>query len=110
MKLFFMTIYFLITLGLVGCGEKSLPAEHLSIEGFVKAVEINRSTTWFGFDIVMIGFEDGRVKFFDGSSLPDMVKQGSNNKIFYHRTHNGDGTFYDKIEGLVKFPDPKETK
>jgi hypothetical protein len=107
-------ILVLILIAIVGLGvsielnPKLLPAEHLSIEGFVRAVEINRSHTLFGTDIIIIGFEDGRVKFFKGSSLPDIVKQGSNNRIYYLRTHRGDGTFCDKIEGLVQFPESKQ--
>lgn len=99
----------LILVLLLGCGERPFPTEHLSIEGFVRAVEINRCPNWFGSDIIVVGFEDGRVKFFL-NSLPDMVKQGFNNRIFFLRTHHGDGTFSDKIEGLTQFPETEKIK
>ena len=95
---------------LSGCGETPTPkVEHLAVEGFVRAVEINRCPNWFGYDIIAVGFEDGRVKFFTGIP-PDMVKQGANNKIFYERIHYGDARFADKIEGIVQFPEAKEPK
>ena len=108
MKLFSLTICLIVLFGLLGCGDRP-PSniEHLSIEGFVRAVEINRSPDWTGTDIIVIGFEDGRVKFFYGS-IPDMVKQGANNKIFYERIHYGDARFSDKIEGITQYPEPKE--
>lgn len=96
---------------MVGCEDaavKGPQVEHLSIEGFVRGVEIKRAQTFFQFDIVVVGFEDGRVKFFL-SSLPDMVKQGANNKILFKRTHYKDGNFSDIIEGTTSYPEPKES-
>jgi hypothetical protein len=110
MKLFSITIYLIAILGLLGCSDPPpQKIEHLSIEGFVRAVEINRCPNWFGHDIIAVGFEDGRVKFFYGG-IPDMVKQGANNKIFYERIHHGDARFTDKIEGITSYPEPKEPK
>lgn len=110
MKLFSIIICLITMFVLVGCGETPpTKVEHLSVEGFVRAVEINRCPHWFGYDIVVVGFEDGRVKFFY-ESIPDMVKQGANNKIFYERIHHGNARFFDKIEGIIQYPEPKEPK
>jgi hypothetical protein len=102
-----------LTLLLVSC-ERGTPIdepkiEHLSVEGFVRGVEITRKQTTLQSDIIAIGFEDGRVKFFVGAP-PDMVKQGVNNKITFNRTYHQDGTFLDRIEGVTSYPEPKEPK
>ena len=94
---------------LLGCGKPLPKEEHLCIVGFVKGVEIIRNHSWTGVDITAIGFEDGRVKFFY-DSIPDMVKQGSNNKIFFKRKYNNSGEFYDKLDGVTAYPEPKEPK
>jgi hypothetical protein len=109
MRLFLTTICIIAVLGLLGCGETPPKMERHSIEGFVRAVEINRCPNWYGSDIVAVGFEDGRVKFFY-KSIPDMVKQGSNNKISFKRIFNDNGSFWDQIEGITTYPAPKEPK
>jgi hypothetical protein len=84
--------------------------ENLSIEGFVRGIEIHSNTDWMGktHRITAVWFEDGRVKYFL-NSVPDMVKQGYNNKIYYQREYHGD-TFWDRINKATEFPEPKEPK
>jgi hypothetical protein len=84
--------------------------EKMSIEGFVRAVDISRPANWTGVHpLTAIWFEDGRVKYFV-ETYPDMVKQGYNNKINYERVYLDNGEFYDRIKGPVEFPEPKEPK
>jgi hypothetical protein len=83
-----------------------ITTEHLSIEGHIKGVEIYKPE--IGSPVIVIAFEDGRVKFFK-NQLPDMVKQGSKNKISYKRTSRGDGSFVDEIEGLTSVTEMPNT-
>jgi hypothetical protein len=110
----FSTIMVLILLvGLLllgGCTDSPKAPVMMSVEGFVRAVEISRITNWTGVHpLTAIWFEDGRVKYFV-KSYPDMVKQGYNNKINYKRVYLANGEFYDMIKGPVEFPEPKEPK